>query len=100
MSSLEKRLKNLEKRFAGGENIILIMEDGSARRLHSGPPRNDLFKRLWTNPNSVEAELLRRSVIIIEPGDGKMIELARALLLSDIENDNEHRKASYSERNQ
>jgi hypothetical protein len=82
MRNYERRLKKLERQLLRKvAPVVLIMSDGSREQLRM--PRGgmlQLYAYLIKNEDSREAELLRKSIRIIEPGGGHMMELARALL--------------------
>lgn len=79
---LNKRLAALEKTLIT-EPTILVMEDGSTVNITGS--LLPLLGAVFGAPNPQYAELLDqvcRSVQIIEPGGGHILELARAVLLS------------------
>ena len=82
MRNYDQRLKKLERQLLRDvAPVVLIMSDGSREQLRM--PRGgmlQLFAYLMNNKDSREATLLRKSIQIIEPGGGHMMELAHALL--------------------
>lgn len=80
---LERRIKELEKRFKSGE-IILRMPDGTEQKIKLGRGQDglDLLVQVTEYPNSPIADAIRRSVSAREPGGGRMCEMARAILPS------------------
>ena len=63
--------------------IILKMPDGRMERLPGNQVRS-LLGRAFRRERTPELELIAQSVSSTEPGDGHMIDLARALLNSPV----------------
>jgi hypothetical protein len=82
--NLKKRLADLERRFHAGSPIIAIFEDGSRQEIRLRPNEDvaDLLQRIMNDPDSPEADTIRKSVAWIEPSGSKILELANAILNS------------------
>ena len=81
-SKLNRRLQLLEKRLTSGP-IILQMPDGRTELLRGrGDYTSHLFARALGGDRTPEIELIAQSISSSEPGDGRLIELARAILNS------------------
>jgi hypothetical protein len=77
---LRRRLESLEKRLTSGA-IVLQMPDGSqhylrGRRNYASRMLGWALRGEWTP----EMKLIAQSVSSIEPGNGKLVELAMALI--------------------
>jgi len=83
MTSLHRRLEALERDLSPSEPILLLMPDGRTETLRGDVA--DLLSRAIGGDRTPEMELISQSVSSIEPGGGKMIELARALLNGPVE---------------
>ena len=81
--SFDKRLDALETHFSSGESeIIFQMGDGSTRviPLQRGEGVVDIYLAALDHPESQNARLIAAAVSSTEPGGGRLIELANALL--------------------
>src|SRR5271169_1700907 len=77
---LYRRLELLEKRFTS-EPIVLEMPDGRTETLRGrGDYVLDLFSRACRGVRTPEIDLIAQSVSSAEPGGGRLLELARAIL--------------------
>jgi hypothetical protein len=76
----------------GGE-IKLTMGDGSTRviTLERGQDVIDVYRDALDKPETPTARLIAESVSAIEPGGGRLIELARAILNSPADPEPEFR---------
>jgi hypothetical protein len=81
--NLHRRLEALERQFTS-EPIVLLMPDGRTETLRGDVL--DWFTRAIRGDRTPEIELIAQSKSSTEPGGGKMIELARALLNGPAEN--------------
>jgi hypothetical protein len=80
--NLHRRLEALEQRLTS-EPVTLLMPDGRTETLHgTGDYVLDLFSRACRGDRTPEVELLSQSVSSTEPGGGRLLELARAILNS------------------
>jgi hypothetical protein len=86
MRNVRLRIEALEKRFHGGE-LVLIMADGSERIL--APRGRDgvgyFVSDALQHPDGPEAVLIKFSVSQREPDGAAMVQLGRAILLSPSE---------------
>ena len=78
---LLRRLERLEKWRAGGP-IILRMPDGRMEELPRSVSVADLLEGACRGDKTRLMKMLSESVDAIEPGDGRLVELARAILNS------------------
>lgn len=86
MRSLSMRLSRLEGRHFSQVPITLLMPDGRTETLRGGGDYlGDLVSRAVYGDRTPDVELLARSVSSTEPGGGRMLELARAILNSPAE---------------
>lgn len=81
--NLNRRLEVLERQLTS-EPILLLMPDGRTETLQGDVL--DWFSRAIRGDRTPEIELIAQSESSTEPGGGKMIELARALLNGPAEN--------------
>jgi hypothetical protein len=86
MRSVQSRIEALEKKFQGGE-LVLIMADRSERlvSLHGRDGIGDFMCDALRNPDGPEAALIKSSVSQREPDGSLLVELGRAILLSPTE---------------
>jgi hypothetical protein len=79
--SLDKRIREIEKHFQGGE-IVLKMPDGRSHVLRLGRGRDaaDLFARCLSNPDCEEARMIAASISANEPGGSRICEMIAAVL--------------------
>jgi hypothetical protein len=85
VTSLRARLAQLEHRFRGPGDVVLIAADGSTTQtipLSHDYSALDVSIHAVTNPNSPEADAIRRSIGAREPGGSRLIEVTRAILMS------------------
>src|ERR1700722_12908028 len=82
--NLRARLAALESQLAGPDDIVLDFADGAHATIALNRRKNllDVFRGVIENPDSAEANLIRRSVSSNEHGS-HMIELCRAAFLTD-----------------
>jgi hypothetical protein len=83
MSSLRARLEMLEARLTSRRPVVLVMPDGQqpSLLLPRGEHILDSVLRIVQDHDGEEAAAIRESVSIREP-HGRLVECARALLLS------------------
>ena len=81
--NMRRRLAALEDQFTG-EPIVLQMPDGRTKTL-PGNQATGLLARSVQNERTPDIELVARRVSSTEPGGGQMIDLARAILNSPVE---------------
>jgi hypothetical protein len=79
--NLKKRIMALEKQLHR-DPIVLILEDGQERviPLRPGETALDVSHRVMNNPDGDEGQMVRRCVAVREPGGGRLLEMAKALL--------------------
>jgi hypothetical protein len=79
---LEKRIRALEKPFNRGP-IVVTLADGREHviPLRHGETPLDVYLRVLTHPDSEEAQLIGHCLAVREPGRGRLLQLARALLV-------------------
>ena len=83
---LIRRIEALENRHATELPITLLMPDGRVETLRGGGDYvGDLVSRAVYGDRAPDVELLARSVSSTEPGGGRMLELARAIMNSPTE---------------
>ena len=83
---LLRRLEALEKGIISESPITLLMPDGRTETLRGGGDYlGDLVSRAGYGDREPDVDLLARSVSSTEPGGGRMLELARAILNSPAE---------------
>jgi hypothetical protein len=83
--NLNRRLKALEKGVVN-EPIILKTPDGSTVTLRgAGDYAGDLLARACRGERTRETEFISRSISSTEPGGGRLVDLARAILNSPTE---------------
>ena len=83
---LLRRIEALENRHATKLPITLLMPDGRVETLRGGGDYVcDLFSRAVHGGGGPDVDLLARSVSSTEPGGGRMLELARAIMNSPTE---------------
>ncbi len=84
--NLRRRLELLETRHISEPPITLLMPDGRTETLRGNPDYiGDLVARAVYGDMAPDVVLLARSVSSTEPGGGRMLELARAILNSPTE---------------
>jgi hypothetical protein len=83
--NLRARLAALESQLAGPDDIVLEFADGSHATIALNRRKSllDVFRGVIENPDSAEADLIRRSVSSNENGS-HMIELCKAAFLADL----------------
>ena len=79
--NLKKRIMALEKQLRR-DPIFLTLEDGQERviPLRPGETALDVFQRVMNNPDGDEGQMVRRCVAVREPGGGRLLQMAKALL--------------------
>jgi len=83
---LIRRIEALENLHATELPVTLLMPDGRVETLRgSGDYVGDLVARAVYGDRAPDVELLARSVSSTEPGGGRMLELARAIMNSPTE---------------
>ena len=81
-----RRLEALEKGLTAEPPITLLMPDGRVEMLRGdGDYLAELVARAIYGNRAPDVDLLARSVNSTEPGGGRMLELARAILNSPTE---------------
>ena len=83
--SIKRRVERLEHRLLS-EPVVLIMPDGATHELHG--PTNFLFRLFdraicgadLNRAETLQLDLIRRSVHAQEPGNARFVELIRCLL--------------------
>jgi len=84
--NLRRRIELLENRHTSELPITLQMPDGRTETLRGGGDYvADLVSRAVYGDRAPDVELLAHSISSTEPGGGRMLELARAILNSPAE---------------
>ena len=79
--NLKKRTMVLEKKLHR-DPIVLTLEDGQERviPLRPGETALDVYQRVMNNPDGDKGQMVRRCVAVREPGGGRLLQMAKALL--------------------
>jgi hypothetical protein len=79
--NLKQRITALEKQLHS-DPIFLTLEDGQEQviPLRPGETALDVVQRVMSNPDGDEGRIVRRCVAVREPGGGRLLQMAKALL--------------------